>query len=95
MQRDNREKVMVVVLEDMVNQSIPRILAIRRKVLNGGLLNLSELGFFTAILKRLGHCHHHYAHDSQCLTIFACISHMMYKIINRAHENEQKSLRSS
>jgi hypothetical protein len=95
MQHSNNEKVMVVVLEDMVNQSIPRILSIRHKVREGGLLTHTELDFFHLMLQRLSRCYHDYAHDHQCVTIFACIAHMLYKVVNRAHENEQRALRTT
>ena len=93
MQQTVNEKIMVVVLEDMVNQSLPRIMAIRQKVRRGDLLTVTEIDFFAGMLKRLSRCYHDFSHDSQCLTIFACIAHMLYKVINRAHENEQKALR--
>jgi hypothetical protein len=93
MQHTQSEKIMVVVLEDMVNQSIPRILAIRQKVRHGELLTLTEVDFFHMMVRRLSRCYNDFAHDSQCMTIFACIAHMLYKVINRAHENEQKALR--
>ena len=94
MQHKNSDQIMVVLLNDLVQQSIPRIAAIRQKLRQGGVLTGSEIDFFQSMLKRLSHCYQHYADDRQCLAIFSCIAHMLFKVVSLAHENEQKSARS-
>lgn len=95
MQQKHTEEIMVVVLNDLVKQSIPRICAINQKLGQGEVLNESEIDFFQAMLKRLRHCYHHYADDKQCLAIYSCIAHMLYEVINLAHDNEQKTIRAA
>ena len=95
MQQNHTDEIMVVVLNDLVNQSIPRICAINQKLQLGEVLNESEVDFFLAMLKRLRHCYYHYADDKQCLAIYSCIAHMLYEVINLAHENEQKSFQAA
>ena len=91
MQHSHSDQVMVVVLRDLVQQSIPRIISIRHKLKQGEVLVGSEVDFFLHLLHRLSHCYQNYAHDRECVTIFSCIAHMLYKVINLAHENEQKA----
>ena len=55
MQHKNSDQIMVVLLNDLVQQSIPRIAAIRQKLQHGGVLTGSEIDFFQSMLQRLSH----------------------------------------
>lgn len=89
MKSKQAEKLMVVVLNDLVEQSIPRIHAIHHKLIAGEVLVDQELEYCRYMLRRLGECYHRFAHDPQCVTIFSCVAHLLYQVVNLAYENEQ------
>lgn len=91
MNEDHSDQIMVVVLNDMVKKSVPRMLAIRHKLEEGETLLSSEVDFFIHMLDKLSRCNREYQHDSQCMTIFACIAHLLFTVVNLALENEQSN----
>ena len=87
--KDHAEQIMVAVLNDMVRISIPRMLSIQHKLEKGETLSGSEIEFFSEMLNKLSRCNREYKHDNQCMSIFACIAHLLFTVVNRALENEQ------
>lgn len=95
MSQDHTDQIMVAVLNDMVRKSVPRMLAIRHKLEQGETLLGPEVGFFIGLLDKLSRCSREYQHDSQCMTIFACIAHLLFTVVNLALENEQSSTQAA
>lgn len=93
MHKDHTDHIMVAVLNDMVKRSLPRMLAIRHKLESGETLMGSEVEFFADLLKKLSRCNQDYKHDHQCMTILACIAHLLFILVNRALENEKSTIR--
>jgi uncharacterized protein (UPF0305 family) len=86
---DHDESMLVVLLEDMVQHSIPRVLSIRKNMKQGEVLSNSDLEFFNQLVNRIIQCNLRYGDDKECQVIFSTISHLVYKVIHRAYKNEQ------
>jgi len=86
----NTQLVVTVMLDDLVQQSLPRILSIRHKLENGCVLSPSELEFFSDMLHRINICQRQSPEDHDCQVIFATVAHLLYKVISLAMENERK-----
>jgi hypothetical protein len=93
MNKDHADQIMVVILNDMVKTSIPRMLAIQNKLEQGETLCRPEIKFFKELLKTLNRCSREFQYDAECMSILACIAHLVLSVANRALENEQESLR--
>lgn len=89
MHKDHTDHIMVAVLNDLVKRSLPRMLAIRHKLETGETLEGSEVEFFVDLLTKLSRCSQDYEHDHQCMSIFGCITHLLFTVVNRALENEE------
>jgi len=94
MPQQANEHLMVVVLDNLVQHSLPRIFAIRQKLERGEVLLSSEIDFFVAMLDRVKHCQREFLHDPQCIVIFSTVAHLLFKVADLALKNEQASIES-
>jgi CRISPR/Cas system-associated protein Csm6 len=92
---DHDDSMLVVLLDDMVHHSLPRVLAIREKMKTVDVLSSSELDFFIQLVDRINECHSKYKDDEECRVIFSTLSHLVYKVIHRAYKNEQAEFNSA
>ncbi|MDJ0833906.1 MAG: hypothetical protein QNJ69_10320 [Gammaproteobacteria bacterium] len=90
MQPEVADKMMVVLLDDMILHTLPRIHAINKHMQQGDVLNETEIAFFKHQLKRIDHCYHQYNHDPQCRVIFSSLAHLFYRVIHRALNNQKR-----
>ena len=84
------QSVVAVTLDNLVQQSLPRVFAIRHKLDQGSVLNPFELEFFTEMLDRINQCQRQALNDHECQIIFATVAHLLFSVINQAMENEKK-----
>ena len=89
MQQQANEQVMVVILENLVQQALPRTFAIRQKLERGEVLVSSEVDFFVEMIEKINHCQRNFMYDAQCKVIFTTVSHLLLKIADMALKNEQ------
>ena len=81
---------MVVIMKDIVQQSLPRILSIRCKLELGDVLVGSELEFLTELLAKINHCQQdNKFFDAQCAVIFTTVGHLLSEVVGLALQNEQ------
>jgi hypothetical protein len=90
MNRDFEENLMVVLLNDMIQHNLPRILAIRVKMRRGEAISTRELEFMDQMLARINDCYYRFDQDAQCQAIFSTLAHLVSRVINRAYDNEQR-----
>ena len=90
MNQQNTQSVIAVSLDNLVQQSLPRVFAIRHKLDEGCVLSPFELEFFSEMLDRINMCQRQAPDDHECQVIFATVAHLLFKVINKAMENEQK-----
>ncbi len=90
MQHHGTEKLLVVMLDDMIDHSIPRLLCIRKHLLKGETLTDADIHFLTAVLERVSQCYSGYQKDPQCKIIFSAIAHLLFKVIKRGLKNQKK-----
>ncbi len=89
MHQPANEQLMIVMLQDLVQQSLPRTFAIRQKLERGEVLLGSEMEFFVEMLDRFRRCERDFMHDAQCKVIFTTVAHLLYEVANMAMQNEQ------
>ena len=85
----NTQSVIAVSLENLVQQSLPRVFAIRHKLEEGCVLSPFELEFFSEMLDRINQCQRQAPDDHECQVIFATVAHLLFNVINQAMENEK------
>ncbi len=90
MKRPASELVMVVMLENLVQQALPRTLAIRQKLERGEVLLASEVEFFIEMLDRFRRCERDFMQDEHCKIIFTTVAHILYEVANMAMKNESE-----
>jgi len=90
MQHQHQEKLLVVMLDELINHSLPRILAVQQHLQRGELLSDAEIYFFSDVLNKVNQCYGAYLHDTQCKVIFSTIAHLLFKVIKKALKNEKK-----
>ncbi len=90
MQHQADEKLLVVMLDDMIDHAIPRLLCIRKHLRNGEVLADADIHFLTGVLDHLSLCYSGYHNDPQCRVIFASIAHLLFKVIKRGLKNEKR-----
>ena len=90
MQQDVTDKMLVVLLDDMIQHTLPRIHAIDNQLQQGDVLSETEISFFKHQLKTIEHCYHHYNHDRQCQVIFSSLAHLFYRVIHQALRNQKQ-----
>ncbi len=90
MQHRGSQKLMVVMLNELINHSLPRILAVQQHLQRGELLTDTEIHFFSDSLDMVNRCYSAYQMDPQCKAIFTAIAHLMFKVIKLALKNEKK-----
>lgn len=83
------EQLMIVMLENLVQHSLPRIFAIRLKLERGEVLLSSEIDFFLEMLERVKRCQREFLYDAQCKVIFTTVAHLLFKVADLALKNEQ------
>jgi len=84
------DKLLVVMLDDMINHSLPRLICIRKHLHAGEVLADNDIHYLSSCLDRLSGCYVSYEKDEQCRLIFSAIAHLTYKIVKRALKNEKK-----
>lgn len=90
MLQEHSENLMVVIMKDIVQQSLPRILSIRCKLEKGDILKGSELEFLTELLGKINHCQQdNKFFDAHCMVIFTTVAHLLSEVIGLALTNEQ------
>ena len=92
---DHDESMLVVLLDDMVQHSLPRILSIRKNMKTEEILSGSDLEFLLHLVDRVNECHAKYKDDADCRVIFSTISHLVYKVVHRAYKNEKAEFASA
>jgi hypothetical protein len=94
MQQQDTQKLLVVMLDDMVNHSVPRILSIRKHLDKGEVLTDADIHFLSSILKRLDLCYGTFEKDTECKVIFSTIGHMLFKVIKIGLKNEKIKMKN-
>ncbi len=89
MPQQANEPLMVVMLDNLVQLSLPRIFAIHQKLKRGEVLLNSEIEFFVEMLDRVKHCQRVFLYDAQCRVIFTTVAHLLFKVADLALINEQ------
>lgn len=89
MQQQANEQIMVVMLQNLVQHTLPRTFAIRHKLEKGEKLVGSELEFFVEMLGIVNRCQRDYKDDAQCMVIFSTVAHLLHKVSDMALKNEQ------
>ncbi len=90
MQPDVADKMMVVMLDDMVHHTLPRIYAIDKNLRRGDVLSATEVDFFVHHLQTIDQCFRLYQHDPQCRVIFSSMAHLCCRVVKRAWKNQQR-----
>ena len=85
----NKEKMMTVVLLDIMDTSLPRILSIRTKLDNGEVLSDLELDFIHVELDKVTRFYRDFQEEDQCGVIYSHYSHMLSEVMRVALENER------
>lgn len=93
MQHQDKEKLLVVMLEDIIQHMLPRILGIRRHLKHGGLLSDAEVTYLMESVHRLNDFYISYHKDPQCRVIYATIAHLLFKVIRKALKHESRNSR--
>jgi hypothetical protein len=86
---DHDDSMLVVLLDDMVNHSLPRVLGIRKNLKQGDVLSNSDVDFLGHLIEVIMQCHRKYRTDEECRIIFSTISHLVYKVVHSAYKNEK------
>jgi len=89
MQQVASQQLMVVMLENLVQQTLPRTFSIRQKLDRGEVLLSSEIDFFMEVIDKVNHCQRNFMYDAQCKVIFTTVSHLLLKVADMALKNEQ------
>ncbi len=89
------DKFLVVLVEDMITHSLPRIHAIDKHLKTGKVLSEAEVDFFVNQLDRVHQCFSLYNKGPRCRIIFSAVAHLMYKVVHRALNNEKRLLGSA
>lgn len=89
MSKPGHEELMVVMLQDLVQQSLPRTFAIRHKLERGEVLLGSEIEFFEEMLEKFKLCERQYIKDDECRVVFKTVAHLLNQVAEMAMKNEQ------
>lgn len=89
MPQQANEQLMIVMLDNLVQHSLPRTFAIRQKLERGEVLLSSEIDFFLEMLERVKRCQREFLYDAQCKVIFTTVAHLLFKVADLALKNEQ------
>jgi hypothetical protein len=89
MRQDISLQLMVVMLENLVQHTLPRIYAIREKLEQGQVLLNTELNFMLETLQTVSQCYSRFHQDVQCMLIFSSVAELLSDVIERAFNNEQ------
>ena len=92
MHKTNKNKMIAVVLKDITDSSLPRIIAIQSKVNEGNILSSYELNFVHHELNKVSRCYHYFENDEACQAIFSHFAHLLSEVVSVALENECKPL---
>ena len=91
-QQQAKDELMVVMLQNLVQRSLPRTFAIRQKLERGEVLLKSEINFFVEMLERVNSCQRDFKYDAQCMAIYSTVAHLLSSVAQMALENEQSSM---
>ncbi|MBC8212191.1 MAG: hypothetical protein H8E21_14105 [Gammaproteobacteria bacterium] len=89
MKQDISLQLMVVMLENLVQHTLPRIYAIREKLEQGHVLLKTELNFMLESLQTVSQCYSRFQQDIQCMVIFSSVAELLSEVIEMAFNNEQ------
>ena len=89
MRQDISLQLMVVMLENLVKQTLPRIYAIREKLEHGQVILNTELNFMLETLQTVSQCYRRFHQDVQCMLIFSSVAELLSDVIELAFNNEQ------
>ncbi len=90
MQQKVADKMLVVLLNDMILHTLPRIHAIDNQLQQGDVLSETEIAFFKHQLQTIDNCYDRYNDDRQCRLIFSSLAHLIYRVIHRALKNQKR-----
>lgn len=89
MQQNNTDPLLVVLLDDMVLHTIPRVFSIHHNLQQGQILLDSDIYFFNDLLDQINNCLRNFQYDTKSCTIFCTFAHLIFNVIRLALENEQ------
>ena len=92
---DHSESLMVVLLQEMIQHNLPRMLAIREKMRHGEVISTQELVFMKQVVLRINDCFDRFSDDPECRIIFSTLAHLASRVVTRAYENEPQLPASS
>ena len=91
MQPQDKHSMMIVMLRNLVQQSLPKTFAIRQKLERGEVLLSSEINFFVEMLASVNRCQREFDEDAQCMVIFSTVAHLLNRVAEMALENEENT----
>jgi len=90
---DKNMRLMVVMLEELVQHSLPRLFSIQRKMEVGYVLLGSELDFISDTLKTVSKCYNDFNQDKDCVLIFTGVASLLTEVVEQALINENQDLK--
>ena len=90
MHKIDKDKMMTVVLMDIMKLSLPRIRSIQSNLDKGGTLNSFDLDFIHEELDKITRFYRNYEEEAQSEVIFSHFSHLLAEVVRVALENESK-----
>ncbi|MFB1489178.1 MULTISPECIES: hypothetical protein [unclassified Thiocapsa] len=85
----NREGVLEALLERFERQRLPRILALKQQVDEGGKLRAGDIDFLTEVLADAQHNAHLISEVPHCKDLYSRVVHLYRDITEKALVNEQ------
>lgn len=86
----DKDKMMTIVLMDIMKLSLPRIRSIRSNLDKGGTLNSFDLDFIHEELDKITRFYRNFQGEEQSDVIFRHFSHLLAEVVSMALENESK-----
>ena len=87
----NREGVLEALLERFERQRLPRILALKQQVDEGGKLRAGDVDFLSEVLADAQKNARLISELPQCKDLYARVVHLYHEITEKALANEQRS----
>jgi hypothetical protein len=87
----NREGVLEALLERFERQRLPRILALKQQVDEGGKLRAGDVDFLSDVLADAQQNARLISELPQCKDLYARVVHLYHEITEKALANEQRS----
>lgn len=95
MQQNITDPLLIVLLDDMVQHTLPRVFSIRNHLEQGQILINPEIYFFSDLLDQINEGLRNYHNDVKSRIIFCTIAHLVFKVIKLALKNEQANYKFS